>query len=456
MERPDENSPSFKLLIPLFLGVVTGALDIAMVGPGLSSIQDYFELDARIGTWIIGLFALFTLVGVPAMAWIADNIGKRRSFLISTGLFVAGALTCFSAPTVPVLFAGRILQGLGAAGVFPVASAVVGDVVAPSNRGKFLGILGSVFGVAFLVGPAASGILLLAGWRYIFLFSVPIGLGAFLLGWRMLPKSDAGTKVSELDVPGLLLMTGFVGLLAFALNGIDNSDLVSSLGSTRFIGFFAASMVALTLFVIQERRASNPIVRPGLFSFPGVRLTVLLAAGAGICEAALVFTAAFAVSLFEVDASTAGFMFLPLAGSIAVASPLLGRLLDSLGSGRMVVAGSLILTAGLLIFANTDTLLHFYAGSVLIGIGQASLLGSTLNYIMLGAAPERDRATAQGFITLSLNLGIVVGSAIIGAIAASADNLAAGYATAFGSVSIVAALMAGAGFLVRRSLTPGS
>jgi len=446
--RSEEGRPPFRLLIPLFLGVLTGALDIAMVGPGLSSIQSHFGLDPRVGTWIIGLFALFTLVGVPAMAWIGDNLGKRRSFLISTGLFVAGALTCFSAPNVEFLFAGRILQGLGAAGVFPVASAVVGDVVQPANRGKFLGVLGSVFGVAFLVGPAASGVLLLAGWRYIFLFTLPIGLGAFVLGWRMLPASDTNRESRGLDIAGMLLLTGFVALLAVALNGIDNTDLSSSLTSTRFIGLVAASIVALLFFLVQERRAANPIVSPGLFSFPGVRLAVLLSAGAGVCEAALVFTAAYAGALFDVDASTAGFMFLPLAGSIALASPLLGRMLDAVGPSRMVIIGSLVLAAGLVTFANTDSLVRFYFGSILIGVGQASLLGSTLNYIMLGAAPERERATAQGFITLALNLGIVVGSAIIGAIAASAVDVADGYATAFGVVSVVALAMAAAGVVV--------
>lgn len=421
-----------------------------MIGPAIKPIQVHFGIDPRLSAWVIAAFALFTMISVPALSWMADVHGKRKSFLISVGLFVAGALVCAASQSIGVLLFGRVVQGIGAAGVFPVASAVVGDAVPKEKRGMYLGVLGSVFGLAFLIGPAVSGFLLLYGWRYPFLFSVPVGVAALIAGWRILPASKTTSDKRSLDVVGLVLLTLFVGALSGALNSIDSNNFAASLLAPRFYLLAIISILCLVLFVVQERRTTTPIVRPGLFATPGVSLVVLLAIGAGMCEAALVFTAGYAVALFDVTDSVAGFMFLPLAGSIAIASPVLGRLLDKVGPRTMVVAGAAILCGGLVLFALSETRVHFYLGSVLIGVGQASLLGSSLNYIMLMNAPSDERATAQGFVTLSLNFGIVIGSAVVGAIVASAATAAVGFGQAFSVMAVVAFAIGLIGLAIRR------
>lgn len=434
--------PPRRVLGILFLGTLLAALDIAIVGPALPALRDAFGLDERAVSWVFTAFVLANLAGLPVMAALADRIGRRTVYLADIALFAAGTLVVVLAPSFGVLIAGRVIQGLGASGIFPVASAVVGDTFPPETRGRAVGALGAVFGVAFLIGPALGGIVLaLASWRWLFALSLPFAAVVFVLSARVVPNTrDANPR--PVDVAGIGLLAGFVVALAVGLSGLDAADLTASVATPRVWAPLALAIGLGAAFAAVERRAEAPLVRPGLVARRPVQIACALAVGAGLVEATFVFLSAYAVQAFGVTKAQGSYLLLPLVFGVAVGSPLAGRLLDRVGSRPVVTVGCLLVAAGLAVVALGPSLAGHIAGTTLVGFGLAGLLGSSISYILLVEAQAAERAVAQGLSTLALSIGQLTGGALVGAVAASATAPVVGYRTAFGLIAVVAAVLA--------------
>ena len=179
------------VLALLFAGVLVAALDIAIVGPALPAIGDAYGVGSRPLSWVFSVYVLFYVVGAPLLAKLSDRIGRRGVFAQSLGLFAAGSLLVAAAPTFEVLLVGRAIQAFGAGGIFPVASAVIAETVPEEKRGRTLGLIGAVFGLAFLLGPLLGGLLLRWSWRWLFLVNVPIAAVLIVAGLRRLPSGAA-------------------------------------------------------------------------------------------------------------------------------------------------------------------------------------------------------------------------------------------------------------------------
>ncbi|NNE48008.1 MAG: MFS transporter [Rhodothermales bacterium] len=447
-------SGSRSLLTVLFLGVLLAALDIAMVGPALPAIRDHYGIDERAAAWTLNVFVLFNLLGVPLMAKLADAAGRRFVFTLDIALFSVGALIVASSPPFGVLLAGRALQGIGAAGIFPVSSAVVGDEFPAHRQGRALGVLGSVFGLAFIVGPAISGILLRYSWQWLFIAPLPLAATAMVLGRRYVPAVTGGVPLAGFDVRGLVLLTITLVALAVSTNGIDAVGFLASLSKPRVWGGASVALVSGYLAFRAISTAENPLLPSKVLRSREARLAIALTAAAGFCEAVLIFVPSLAEATFEVTKSTASFMFLPLAFAVALGSPLFGWVLDHAGPRRTVSACALLLFAGLCALALLDTRPAFYAGSVLVGMALAGLLGSSLNYILLRESSVEDRVSAQGVITLALNAGLLIGGAVVGALAASGATRRMGYESAFLTVAVLSILMFVTALGLRRQVRP--
>ncbi len=413
------------------------ALFIAMVGPALPAIGEDFDVDERKLSWVFNAFVLFNLVGVPLMSKLSDVYGRRVVYAADVALFAIGSLVVATAPSFTILLVGCAMQGLAASGIFPVASAVVGDVFPPERRGGALGALGAVFGVAFIIGPILAGILLLFGWRWLFVVNLPVAAVVFTASLRLLPGRRPGA-VKPLDWRGMATLGLMLMALAYAVNQIDTEHFGASLGNPRLWLSFGMAALLFPVFIALEKRAEDPVVRLQLFRRKQVVLASLLAAGAGMTEAAFIFFPALAVSAFGVTKSTASFMLLPLVFAVAVASPVVGRVLDRVGSRAIVMVSTALLTLGLLtVGLGGANRMLFYGGSVLLGLGLSGLLGSALAYILLHEAEAAERTVAQGVITLFISIGQLTGSAFIGAVAASEGGTAQGYQSA---ILIIAAI----------------
>jgi MFS family permease len=292
----------------------------------------------------------------------------------------------------------------------------------PQKQGAALGLIGAVFGLAFIIGPVLGGLLLLAGWRWIFVVNLPTAAFVLLLSLRWLPggRKNVGTGF---DAAGMLSLGLLLGGLALGINQIDTADLVASLSSWRVWLFLALSAILLPVFWRLELQHRDPIIRPALFGTRQLRLAEILAFGAGMGEAALVFLPALAVISFSVSDSSASFMLLPVVLAMSIGSPLAGRLLDRYGSKAVILAGTSLLAAGMLVLGTgAGGIVLFYAAEVLLGFGLSALLGAPVRYIMINEAPEAERAAAQGVITIFTSVGQLISAAMVGAVAASAGG----------------------------------
>jgi MFS family permease len=416
----------------LFFGVLMAALDIATVGPALPAIREYFGVDDRSMAWVFNLFVLMNLVGLPVMARLSDLLGRRSVYVANVVLFATGALIVALAPTFSVLLAGRAVQGLGASGIFPVASAVVGDTYAPERRGRILGVIGAVFGLAFIIGPILGGILLSVGtWRWLFYVPLLIAVVVIAGSLRVLPRTRSAEH-RPLDWRGAAVLVLGLGSIAYGISYLDPEALGASLVSASVWPFLLVGLALVFVFIQVERRAADPLLRLQLFRSRQVVLASLFAIGAGLTEAAFVFFSALSIAAYGVSQSTASYMLLPLVFAVAFVSPVAGRMLDRVGSRAVITTGTVLLTTGMAIMAllSTTTTL-FYLASMLIGGGLSCLLGSSLSYILLNEAERTERTVAQGVVTLFMTVGQLTGGALVGAIATSSVDAADGYRTAF-------------------------
>ncbi|WP_298815663.1 MFS transporter [Chloroflexus sp.] len=420
----------------LFFGVLMAALDIAIVGPALPSIQRVFDADERGLSWVFSIYVLGNLVGTPPIAALSDRFGRRALYVASLSGFALGSLLVAFAPSFPVLLIGRLAQGISAGGIFPVASAVIGDTFPPERRGAALGLIGAVFGIAFLIGPILGGLLLLIGWQWLFLINIPIA--AILIGFsvKLLP-GRLRTTSAPFDLAGLVTLGLILTGLAYGLTGLDPARLQNGDLPWPAIGSLAAAIALAPLFVTVERRAIEPILQPSIFRSRQIWLTAALAIGAGIAESAIVFVPALLTAAYGVSSSTASFMLLPVVLAMAVGSPISGRMLDRFGSRIVVTIGVALSGAGLIVLGGWPTsLVAFYVAALVAGLGLAILLGAALRYILLNEVPVHERAAAQGLLTVTMGSGQLLGAVLVGLIAAAGGGAVTGYGLAFLAIGV--------------------
>ncbi len=441
------NEPNLRpLLLILFVGVLMGALDLAIIGPALPAIQADLGVDSRALAWIFNIYVLFQLMGTPLMAKLSDRFGRRSIYVLNLALFGLGSLILSLSNSFEILLIGRAIQGLGAGGIFPVASAVIGDTFPPEKRGSTLGLLGAVFGIAFLVGPILGGILLRFSWHWLFLINLPVVIVLIWQALRLLPGSRNAER-KPFDAVGAVLLSALLGSVAVVFTEIDSNRLLASLTSMPVGPFAVLAVVLAPVFWRVERTAADPIVPPRLLKSLQMRLTGAIAVGTGTLEAGSAFFPALAVAALGVTDYNASLLMLPSVLATTVGAPLMGRLLNGLGSRTIVQVGLACVAIGTLVYALTDlTVTLFVVGGIIGGFGFSALLGAPLRYIVLNEASAADRGTAQGLLTVFLAIGQLSGAAVIGGVAASRGGGTQGYQLALLILGILTAVLAVAAF----------
>lgn len=408
-----------------------GALDIAIVGPALAPIKAFFGAESRDMTWVFSIYILMNLVGTPIIAKLSDMNGRKSLYIASILLFTAGSVVVASAPSLSIVILGRAIQGFGAGGIFPVASAVIGDTFPPEKRGRALGLIGAVFGIAFIVGPVVGGVLLMISWQAIFLVNLPIAALLLYLAIKHLPSASPRKKV-PFDWTGMIVLSLMLGSFVFGVNQLDTANLVNSIASVNVLPFLIAAILLLVVLIAVEKRSVNPIITPVLFGTRQLKITHILAFGAGFCEVSLVYLPMLAVASFSVSHSASSFMLIPSVLALSVGAPTFGRMLDKIGSKKVINFGTATLTVGMLLLAVfVSNWPMFFVSTVIVGFGLSALLGAPIRYILLNETDEEHRSSAQGLMTIFTSTGQLISAAVIGAIIGSTTNQVAGFSSAY-------------------------
>ncbi|HEY3517258.1 MAG TPA: MFS transporter [Gammaproteobacteria bacterium] len=427
-------------LAVLFVGVLLAALDIAIVGPALPAIRSMFAVSPRWLPAVFSVYVLFYLIGTPLLAKRSDRYGRRRVFLEGLAVFAIGSLLAAAAWSFPVLLVGRAIQAFGAGGLLPVAAAVIAETVPLERRGRTLGLIGAVFGVAFLLGPLLGGLLLESSWRWLFVINVPVAFALMAVAARVLPQG-ASREPRQFDALGSLLLTVVLAATVVGLGQVDTGSPAASLAALHVWPCFALIVIGVPLLWSVEKRAADPILPPALLRSPQLRVVGAIALAVGAVEAGMVFLPDMAVLSFGISAASASLTMLPLVLTLAIGAPIAGWLLDHIGSRTVVQLGLALTVSGLLLFALLPLgWRNFYLSGALVGFGMSSLLGAPLRYIALHEAGDERRGAGQGLLTLCVSVGQLVGAAVIGGVVGSAGDALPGYRQALLAVAAACVL----------------
>ncbi len=410
------------ILALLFFGVLMGALDISIVGPAIPSIEANLHIDSHFSSWVFTIYVLFNLVGISLFARLSDFYGRRMIYMIALSIFMLGSLLVSLTQHYDWLLVGRAVQGFGASGIFPVASALIGDLYPVEKRGRLLGMIGAVFGLAFLLGPFIAGVLLkFYSWNALFILNVPITLVLIFFSYRLLPNVKSAVR-RTIDGYGIVFMALMLSFMVFGLNLLKmNQDLWHD-NEYAFL-FLGLSGVMLYLLYRFEKKAEYPILRFSFLAQRNISITAFVAVITGLVQSCFVFVPKYVALEFSMSASDASFMLIPFVIATAIGSPIFGRLIDRYGVKIILILGLFLTALGFVILAQSGgSLSLFYVGGIFMGLGLSVMSGSSLRYIMLNSTSPEDRAVSQGMITVFISIGQLAGAPVIGLLL-SAPNL---------------------------------
>ena len=371
-------------------------------------------------SWVFSAYVLGATITIPLYGKLSDLYGRRPLFLAAISLFSAGSIVAGLAPSFEVLVAGRVIQGLGAGGLIPLGIAVIGDIIAPRERGKWQAVNGSVFAFSAVGGPFLGGWIADNGsWRLAFFVSLP--LAALALGVVWFGFGRRGRREERrIDYLGAVLLTlgAGTGLLAASSGGVDYAW-----SSPVIIGLLAISALFVALFLAWERRAAEPLVPLGLLRRRAIASAdlALFAIGAA-AFGTITFVPLFVQGVLGESATSAGTVLTPLMLSWIGASVVAGQIVSRTGRSRpILLLGPPIMAAGFALLATmgADASTGVATRNVaLVGIG-VGLMMQTLVVVVQNAAPREMLGVATASAQFSRWIGSLVGVALMGAIVAA-------------------------------------
>jgi EmrB/QacA subfamily drug resistance transporter len=403
-----------EIFIVVLLGIFLAALDQTIVGTALPVIVTDLKGN-DVYTWAFTSYLLTATVSGPLYGKLSDLFGRRIIFMIGVSVFLIGSVLCAISGEMWQLILFRGIQGLGAGALFPVSLAIIADIFAPSERGKYQGFFGAIFGISFLIGPAIGGILTdTVGWHWIFLVNVPLGLVVLLVIWRTLPIRIETSVERKIDYLGAAI---FVAALVPILIGLTNKQF-GDWSDPEVGGLVALGLGLAAVFVWVESRAKEPILPLGLFRIRAFTASVfaMFFAAMGFF-AAVVFMPRWYQVVQGTSATEAGYQILPLLGGLVVSAILSGQIVARTGRYKAIIFVALLfLAAGLFLLTNLRTesdpiLLWIWMGITGLGIGPAF---AVFTLAVQNNVPEVELGTATSSLTLFQQVGGTVGLAFAG------------------------------------------
>jgi EmrB/QacA subfamily drug resistance transporter len=440
------------VLVAVGVGTLMSALDSSVVNVVLPVMRRELGTDVATIQWVVTGYLLVVSSLLLTFGRLGDLKGNRAMYLTGFAVFVLSSVFCGLSGGESELIAFRVVQALGAAMLFANAPAILTKTFPPTERGRVLGLQGTMTYLGLVIGPPLGGWLTgLFTWRAIFFINVPIGVTALLLGFAFIPADEVGASEERFDPAGAATFALGLALLLLTLNRGHDWGWTSP----AVLALALAAAVLLAAFMTTERRVRWPMLDLSLFE----ARTFSASAAAATLNYVAVFTIIFLVPFYLIQGrglapGRAGLLLTVQAAVMAIVAPFSGALSDRIGPRWLATSGMVLLAAGLagLGVAGRDTPLGLVAAALAVtGLG-TGLFVSPNNSALMGAAPRHRQGIAAGVLALARNVGMVLGVGLAGAVfstvlargqaAGSADALFAALRTSF-MVAAVVALAAG-------------
>ncbi len=451
MQQPDLTAPpqerdySRKWLVmsAVAMGIFLATIDGSIVNVALPTLTAALGTEFSTVQWIVLAYLLTIIILLAVVGRLADMYGRKQLYTTGFIVFTIGSLLCGLSPSVNWLIGFRVLQGVGAALILALGMALVTDAFPPAERGRALGIAGSIVSIGIVTGPTLGGIIIEnLSWHWIFFVNVPVGIVGTFVARRFLPSAT--------PPGGQLFDLGGAATLCLALLGLMLALTIGQrqgFTSPQALGLFVFSAVFLAGFLVIERRHPQPIIDTSLFRnrlFTTNLVTgflVFIGLGTGL------LIPFYLENVLGYGVQQVGLLLAVVPIALGITAPISGALSDRFGSRPISVIGLAITALGFLALTTLDletTAAGFILRYLPLGIG-VGLFQSPNNSAMMGTAPRARLGVASSLLAMTRNLGQTVGISVLGALWAAmvfraAGGVVAGGATAADPASQVAGL----------------
>ncbi|VXB53537.1 MDR family MFS transporter [Curtobacterium sp. 8I-2] len=405
----------------LMAGMFLGALDQTIVGTAIRTIgDDLHGLDQQ--AWVTTGYLIASTVTTPIYGKLSDIFGRRPLFITAIGIFIVGSFAASFSDSMLMLAGFRALQGLGAGGLMSLPLAIMGDMLAPRERAKYQGYFLAVFGISSVIGPLVGGVfagadqlLFIAGWRWVFLINVPIGVIALfmVLTFLHLPKFGNRGK-PRIDWWGAtLVIVTLVPLLLIAEQGRE-----WGWDSPAAFACYAIGALGLIAFIIVERAMGDDAILPmKLFGSRVFSMSAILSVLVGFGMFGAMLTIPLYLQIVKgVTPTESGFAMLPMVLGLMISSIASGQIISKTGNYQVFpVTGTAFTAVGftVLTFLTADRPLWFLMlGMFLIGLGLGQLM-QTLTLAAQNSVSPRDIGVATSAATFFRQIGGTMGTAVL-------------------------------------------
>ncbi|GAA1908820.1 MDR family MFS transporter [Streptomyces durmitorensis] len=404
------------VMMALMVTILLAMLDNMIVSPAMPTIVGDLGGMEHL-SWVVTAYMLATAASTPIWGKLGDMYGRKGVFLTSIVIFLLGSVLSGMAQDMGQLIGFRAVQGLGAGGLMVGVMAIIGELVSPRERGKYMGMMTGVMAVAMIGGPLVGGTITdHLGWRWAFYINLPLGAVALAMVTAVLhlPKKKAEGRI---DYLGAALLTV----------GISSLVLVTTWGGTEYawtstviMELIAIGVVALISFVVVQKKAAEPILPLHIFRSLNFTLMSVIGFLTGfVMFGAMLFLPLYQQAVQGASATNSGLLLLPMLLSMMVVSFFSGRFTTSTGKYKIFpIVGTVLMVLGLFLLSQMDTdTSRFTSGlyMAVLGAGMGCLMQITM-LVAQNSVEMKDMGVASSSATLFRTLGSSFGVAIMGAL----------------------------------------
>jgi EmrB/QacA subfamily drug resistance transporter len=419
MEKNRFISYKWLVLLTISIGMFMATLDASIVNITYPRLTMVFETEPSVVLWVSVVYLLVSVALMLAMGKMGDSFGRKRIYILGFAIFTAGLVFCSVSQNIIQLILARAVQGIGAAMMLALSTAIITAVFPDKERGKAVGILGGVVSAGLLTGPVIGGFILDSlDWRAVFYVRIPIGIIGIITARIFLREQIESTTGFKFDLWGTLTLCSGLSCLLLFFNLGGRLGFISPL----VLSLVGVALILLVFFVLLERRAAHPIIdlslfRNRLFASGNISLGIMTFA-----SSSFIFLMPFYLIVgLEYSASEAGLVLAVTSLTTLMIGPLSGWLSDKIGSiplctaGIAIVALALFLLRGLGIEStNSQIILRLFV----LGLG-IGMFGSPNTSSIMGSVPREKLSTGSAMISTTRQIGLSSGIAIFGTIFAS-------------------------------------
>jgi EmrB/QacA subfamily drug resistance transporter len=423
--RPKKIQSNHKWLamLGIGLGVLMATIDSSIVNISLPTLVEYFDTTFATIQWVILSYVLILTSFMLGAARLGDIYGKKKMYSIGLWLFIVGSLLCGTSKDVGWLIRFRALQGVGATMMQALGIAIITEVFPVSERGRALGIMGSIISVGIAMGPPLGGLLIgLYSWNAIFLVNIPLGLLTVFVVYRYVPSSDIGKSAEKFDIIGAVAL--LVTLTSYALGLTIGQQ--SGFNSSSAQGLLIVAVFGLGFFIIIEKQKKQPMIKLSLFRNILMSINLLMGFLVFLPLAGMFIMPFFLEVVKQYPITQVGLMMMVTPVSMGLVAPLAGGLSDRFGSRGISLIGLVLIATGCFLVSTLSvdsTPIGYILRLIPFGIGLGMFM-SPNNSAIMGAAPREHMGVVSGLLALSRTLGQTSGLPLMGSIFTSLVLLA--------------------------------